>query len=298
MSGQPQISLHFGKNIGEVKLNQDRGVQKSAFDNKDKNLSSIFGKYDKDRNNILDETELANLYKDIQDAAGDKNLSKDEALNFLKACGIDVDKDEARNIIQKFLNTIGGDTDLIKSAVKDENGNVTVEYSSTAHRAGKGIFDNEVRIYAYDAESGTSKLTERSYNIEDGTVNINYTEEGKTETRSRGYSKEELPAIVYDAIRELHQDCIPENTTTIKRHYKNDQLEKIVLLDNRGIAICELSPEFNENGEITAWTQIPVGEYAKDSANVIRIVQELEDGAITGYDMIVTPYEKYKNDSE
>ncbi|MBQ2610773.1 hypothetical protein IJF81_00105, partial [bacterium] len=121
MSGEIPNELKLGK-YGTVKLGQDKGIQRSAIENQGDAAKSIFDSYDKDKNGILDEQELAQLNADLEEYA-DKNLGKKDSLGnreakkFLKEKANYQSKD-ARLDIQNFMKLLGGENDNVESAIK------------------------------------------------------------------------------------------------------------------------------------------------------------------------------------
>ncbi len=153
MGENTPINIKFGRKNGSYNFSQkDNGIQKSAFKN---NAASeaIFKKYDKDKNNILDSNELAEMKADMQKTASahnSKNMGKREARNFL---GEDYNGTNAQKDILEFLNTIGSSADMIESAFTDDNGVTTVKYNPE---------NNEQLTEIYKNINGTSILNSQT----------------------------------------------------------------------------------------------------------------------------------------
>lgn len=148
MSGEIPNELKLGK-YGTVKLGQDKGIQRSAIENQGDAAKSIFDSYDKDKNGILDEQELAQLNADLEEYA-DKNLGKKDSLGnreakkFLKEKANYQSKD-ARLDIQNFMRLLGGENDNVESAIKQSDGNVVVTYKNDI-RGGGGEKDRALLL--------------------------------------------------------------------------------------------------------------------------------------------------------
>lgn len=157
MTPNEPIKLDFGKNLGQVELKEDGGIQKGAFDFNKMTLS-IFEYYNNDKNIVLDETELQKFYEDLEKAAGDdKRLTRKEAVEFLESIGIkDVKPAKARRIIKSFIDNIGSKVDMVEKTVVS-NGQVIVTYKN-----------GKEEIYTYNEDEQKSILTKLKYTYNNG----------------------------------------------------------------------------------------------------------------------------------
>lgn len=280
MGGNGEINLNFGGKIGKVTLKNDQGIQKSAFGNDD-NMKSIFGKYDKDKNNILDATELQALYKALQTQAGnDKKLSTYEATQFLKACDVDVKSKEAQALIKQFLETIGGAEDDVESAVKDASGNVTVTDK-----------DGDIEYYAYNSKTGYAKLAGYVYTDTNSMIHA-----GKYTTPGDFNSGVETMTVKDYADGDLSVGGVEieyldtNNISQVRTVYADDgkTVASQIFLEADGDTFCTF--DFSEASKVTI--KHPNGNiYAEceldSNGKLVKMTKKGQDGAediVTEYD--------------
>lgn len=167
-----QQNIRFGRKNASYDFSKtDKGVQRSAFGN-NAAADSIFKKFDKDHNNILDAKELAEMNKDIQEAASahnSKNMGKKEAANFL---GSEYEGGNAQKDILDFLNTIGSTADTVQSAFTDNNSITTVKYNPEN--------DSQLtEIYKNNGEKSILNSKTITNSGDNSTTTITYDETGK-----------------------------------------------------------------------------------------------------------------------
>ncbi len=130
MSGVENGGISFGKNQN-INFNNFNGIQKKDFDKAGGGALAdpIFTKYDKNKDNVLDEGELQALQDDIREFAKDDTLGKREAKRFFKSLGLEKGHDLKREDLYKFLQTIQADKDSVDRAYTDaETGDTIVQY--------------------------------------------------------------------------------------------------------------------------------------------------------------------------
>lgn len=166
---EPTNGISFGK-FGTIKSG-DNGVSRNAWSSKADDIDSkianaLFKKYDKDKNNVLDQFELSQLYDDLKTQTGHNNrIGNKEANKFVD--GVEIDKEQLYN----FLSKIGGKTDNVKSAIKYTGGDVRLTYEPNED----GLATEE-----YTMINGKSVLKEQHYQTSDANTVISYnTETGK-----------------------------------------------------------------------------------------------------------------------
>ena len=254
MSGNEPIKLNFGKKSGQIELKKDRGIQENAF-NENKNALSIFTQYDKDQNNILDEKELQQLYKDIENAAGkNKKLTAAEAVKFLKSLGIEnVKAKDARGIIKSFIDTIGGEKDTVVFAevtgdtivVRYNNGIDKIYIKNDEGKAvlQKEICNNEKQYYVYTYENDGKTLNRSSVtDYQTNTTTVITYENGKPVKTFilKNYSSDDI---------SFGTELIPEATQRIgTTKDANDNIIKQDFL-NKDVEVIGYR-EFSENGKV------------------------------------------------
>ena len=258
MSGEVN-NLNLGK-LGQVKLNGDKGVQKSAFGDNEV-AKSIFDHYDTDKNGILDEQELNKMNADLTEAAASKGaksrLGKREAAQYLKNLG--VESQDARADIKAFMDAIGSEADNVESAQKLENGSLLVNYKASED----GSVQKE--LYTYINGSKTATLSQREETKNNVKTTTNFENDGKT-------PKNEI---------------VTNGTTTVTTSYENGEIQSRVKV--QGQTTTELDFE-NNNRPIKTTTGDIVTTYYYDQAgkNNKTVVQKpgqqvttekLEDGS-------------------
>lgn len=130
MSGVENGGISFGKNQN-INFDNFNGIQKKDFDKAGGGALAepIFAKYDKNKDNVLDESELKTLQDDIREFAKDDTLGKREAKRFFNSLGLEKGHDLKREDLYKFLQTIQADKDSVDRAYTDaETGDTIVQY--------------------------------------------------------------------------------------------------------------------------------------------------------------------------
>lgn len=130
MSGVENGGISFGKNQN-INFDNFNGIQKKDFDKAGGGALAepIFTKYDKNKDNVLDEGELQALHDDIREFAKDDTLGKREAKRFFNSLGLEKGHDLKREDLYKFLQTIQADKDSVDRAYTDaETGDTIVQY--------------------------------------------------------------------------------------------------------------------------------------------------------------------------
>ncbi len=187
MGGVDNNGMSFGKNQ-KINFQNFNGIQKSDFANTcDTTLTnSLFEKYDKNKDNILDEGELQALESDVNSFAKNDKLSKREAKKFYSSLGLEKGHDLKREDLYNFLQTIQADKDSVSKAVTStgESGvNVTVvEFKPDENNIVKRVaYSNEsdgTRKPVMEQAQGEGFTKTFTYN-HDGTVLYDEVSEGK-----------------------------------------------------------------------------------------------------------------------
>ena len=127
--GVENNGISFGKNQ-KINFENFNGIHKDDFNNINGTLKdSLFTKYDKNDDGILDEGELSAMQGDIQGYAKNDKLSKRETRKFFKSLGLENQKDLKRDDLYKFLQTVQLDKDSIAKASTDSaTGNTFIEF--------------------------------------------------------------------------------------------------------------------------------------------------------------------------
>ena len=241
-----------GKTVPMTLKKNDNGVKLSAFGN-NAAADSIFKKFDKDHNNILDAQELADAKAAIKEAAEkhkSTNMGKREATNFL---GEDYKGTNAQKDILEFLNIIGSSTDTVESAYTDSKGNTTVVYN---HDDSKSQLTEN---YIKDGEN--SVLSSKVYNNDDGSkLTETYEKDGKT----------------------LKSKTLVQGSVTTEFDPQNPD-KPISKTTDKGAGLKEIVQySYNEDGTVTETTSIngQVASYiVKDAqGNVIKSTEYTYDG--------------------
>ena len=249
MSGNEPIRLDFGKKLEPVELKKDGGIQQSAF-GKNEAALSIFKHYNVDKNVVLDESELQNFYKDLEEAAGkDKKLTAGEAVRFLKSMGIkNVKANEAQGIIKSFIDFIGGDKDMVEKTAMSQ-GHVNVTYK-----------DGKEEFYMYDRDNKKSTLRLLKFSDGEGNHEVTLADDGKTKTEEVIIKDNTRTEIKYEngaiSTKYFHKeyadgdvligkDLIPERTKIFtNEESKSGEVKQEFLDEKYGVlATREISPD-------------------------------------------------------
>ena len=188
--------IKFGTH--KVELGKSDGVKKETVVKQgDTKAESIFNRYDSNQDGILDKQELKQLYTDLQNAAGNKRLSKSEARAF--AAGSEqLDNSVTRDDLQAFVSTLASEQDGL-SADWDGNkytvvdGNVTTikEYADDDHeQLSTQIVKNGNSTTVTNYENGVAKTKETTIGSGDnitGRAVETYADDGKTVVKTEKY---------------------------------------------------------------------------------------------------------------
>ena len=180
------------------------GFQRKALNNDAKKLS-VFDAIDTDKNGILDSTEMSVFQK--ADTNSDNILSQGEIKQFIKDFNLKDQKIKKEDILD-FLNEIGDNKNLknVKSAVKDDKGNVTITYKDESTDViqpdGKRIntqpCDNSINqpeiITVYDGDTKISETYINKKGTEDETQEYTEYENGNAVSSIKKNSKGEIIA--------------------------------------------------------------------------------------------------------
>ena len=248
------MDIRFGRKNGSYDFNKtDKGIQRSAFGN-NAAADSIFKKFDKDHNNILDAQELADAKSAIKEAAEkhkSTNMGKREAANFL---GEDYKGTNAQKDILEFLNVIGSSADTVESANTDAKGNTNVVYNHNDT-------ENTQLTENYVKDGENSVLSSKVYNNDDGSkLTETYENGGKT----------------------LKSKTLVQGSVTTEFDPKNPD-KPISKTTDKGAGSKEVVQySYNEDGTVTETTSINgkvASHIVKDAqGNVIKSTEYTYDG--------------------
>ena len=217
MSGIENNGFSIGRKQ-KMDFENFNGIQKNDFGTKvsQKLTDSVFSKYDKNNDNILDEAELKEMQQDIEKFAKNDNLDKLETKKFFKSLGLEKGHELKQKDLYDFLQTIQADTDSVSSAVTGENGETTVVYKPDANNITK------TERYTMDSE-GNKTLIEENEEGENYKKTTSYDENGKTVTETN------------------------DGKTTVSQYDADGNLTKTIETNNNTV----VTTEYGENGEIT-----------------------------------------------
>ena len=217
MSGIENNGFSIGRKQ-KMDFENFNGIQKNDFGTKvsQKLTDSVFSKYDKNNDNILDEAELKEMQQDIEKFAKNDNLDKLETKKFFKSLGLEKGHELKQKDLYDFLQTIQADTDSVSSAVTGENGETTVVYKPDANNITK------TERYTMDSD-GNKTLIEENEEGENYKKTTSYDENGKTVTETN------------------------DGKTTVSQYDADGNLTKTIETNNNTV----VTTEYGENGEIT-----------------------------------------------
>ncbi len=255
------IRLGRGGKVGSVNPEQIKGgLKKEQI--KDKNLQSVFDSVDVNKDGVIDNGEMDNFKRNIQDAAGNETLSSREAKKYLSQNNI---KDIDNKDLLKFIDILTQASENIESSTVTENNGQkliqikykdgsteTINPDKTSEVTSQSEIGEEITGY-YDKNK---KLTRKKTTNSEGTTTVsNYDENGgltqTVETRKGGNP---ITTIQY-------QDGKPQTKTlkdgtTVESYTYNEQGEPVLnkKVENQGIPAKEKVTEYiyNEDGTLTA----------------------------------------------
>lgn len=264
MTGIENNGISFGRKLGNFKFQNFNGIDKQGFSDKiDAQLrDAFFGKYDEDKNGILDRDELFTMEMDIKDAAGEnKKLGKHETSKFLQEnLGLDKDSKFNRKDLHAFLAEIEADTDTIEKTESYCCGTMAVYYKPDS--------DGSKKRLLYNTKGDVNTLMDETIFYKDSSrVNTSYDKDGKikSRTRERGSVTETLDFKNGDRVLKRYVD--KGNGGIETTHYKyddnsgkctemtymNNELTKQVVKSG-GQVISSTKYTYDEDGNTTAVT--------------------------------------------
>ena len=209
--------ISFGKNKN-INFNNFNGIHKDDLKAEKGALrDSLFVKYDKNKDNILDETELKFLQSDIQGFAKNEKLSNRETKKFYKSLGLENNKDLKRDDLYNFLETIQADKDSIASAsTNSENGTTFVEYKPNAN--------NEVKrqVHSNEQDGSHKPVAEQVLYDENHVLTTFYNEDGTINEFDVRDNMQFLTVYNSDGKTEMTQELNKDTNETVTTEFAED----------------------------------------------------------------------------
>lgn len=247
--GVENNGISFGKNQ-KINFENFNGIHKDDFNNINGTLKdSLFTKYDKNDDGILDEGELSAMQGDIQGYAKNDKLSKRETRKFFKSLGLENQKDLKRDDLYKFLQTVQLDKDSIAKASTDSaTGNTFIEFKPNEN--------NEIKRIVYSNEKGGGHKTKAEQTLydENHVSSTFYKEDGKVENYEVKGNMQFRTLYNQDGKPELYQETNTQTKESITTKYAQDGKT--------------VESKYRTNGTVT--------EYL-DSANGDRVTSRVTD---------------------
>ena len=302
MSGVENGGISFGKNQN-INFDNFNGIQKKDFDKAGGGALAepIFAKYDKNKDNVLDESELKTLQDDIREFAKDDTLGKREAKRFFKSLGLEKGHDLKREDLYKFLQTIQADKDSVDRAYTDaETGDTIVQY--------KPDENNVVNLIRYTNNSDNTHTPKAmaevfsedhhrtSFLNDDGTMSIvdvngNKQVEAQYDENKLLIQTSEIDTQTNEKVTTLYED----DGETIKSKFRQNGSVTEYLDPANGDRVTERVTDkgngvtetvqftYNEDGSVTETTvgadEKPISSVTKKDGQEISSVQyTYEDG--------------------
>ena len=302
MSGVENGGISFGKNQN-INFDNFNGIQKKDFDKAGGGALAdpIFTKYDKNKDNVLDESELKTLQDDIREFAKDDTLGKREAKRFFKSLGLEKGHDLKREDLYKFLQTIQADKDSVDRAYTDaETGDTIVQY--------KPDENNVVNLIRYTNNSDNTHTPKAmaevfsedhhrtSFLNDDGTMSIvdvngNKQVEAQYDENKLLIQTSEIDTQTNEKVTTLYE----EDGETIKSKFRQNGAVTEYLDPANGDRVTERVTDkgngvtetvqftYNEDGSVTETTvgadEKPISSVTKKDGQEISSVQyTYEDG--------------------
>ena len=302
MSGVENGGISFGKNQN-INFDNFNGIQKKDFDKAGGGALAepIFTKYDKNKDNVLDEGELQALQDDIREFAKDDTLGKREAKRFFNSLGLEKGHDLKREDLYKFLQTIQADKDSVDRAYTDaETGDTIVQY--------KPDENNVVNLIRYTNNSDNTHTPKAmaevfsedhhrtSFLNDDGTMSIvdvngNKQVEAQYDANKLLIQTSEIDTQTNEKVTTLYQD----DGETIKSKFRQNGAVTEYLDPANGDRVTKRETDkgngvtetvqftYNEDGSVTETTVgadgKPVSSVTKQDGQEISSVQyTYEDG--------------------
>lgn len=250
MSGVDNGGISFGKNKN-ISFDNFNGIHKEDFESSAKGglTDSLFAKYDKNKDSILDENELGSLQRDIQNFAKNNKLSNRETKKFFKTLGLENSKDLKRDDLYNFLQTVQADKDSIAQASTDsESGKTFVEFKPNENNEIKRI------VYSNEADGSHKTIAQQTLYDENHVATTFYKEDGTTDNYDVKDNIQVRTVINQEGKPELLQETNKETNETVTTEYAED-----------GETVAS---KYRTNGSVTEFL---------DSANNDRVLSRVTD---------------------
>ncbi len=250
MSGVDNGGISFGKNKN-INFDNFNGIHKDDFESSAKSglTDSLFAKYDKNKDSILDEGELGSLQRDIQNFAKNNKLSNRETKKFFKTLGLENSKNLKRDDLYNFLQTIQTDKDSIAQASTDsESGKTFVEFKPNENNEIKRI------VYSNEADGSHKTIAQQTLYDENHVATTFYKEDGTTDNYDVKDNIQVRRVINQEGKPELLQETNKETNETVTTEYAED-----------GETVAS---KYRTNGSVTEFL---------DSANNDRVLARVTD---------------------
>ena len=234
MSDYSDNGISFGKNKN-INFSNFNGIHKDDLKAEKGALKdSLFAKYDKNKDNILDETELKFLQNDIQGFAKNEKLSNRETKKFFKSLGLENNKSLKRDDLYNFLSTIQADKDSIASAsTSSESGTTFVEYKPDENNAIKRA------VYSNEQDGSHKPVAEQVLYDENHVLTTLYKEDGTIHTFDVRDNMQFLTVTNSDGKTKMLQEMNKDTNETVTTEFADD-----------GETIAS---KYRENGAITEY---------------------------------------------
>ncbi len=234
MSNFSDNGISFGKNKN-INFSNFNGIHKDDLKAEKGALKdSLFAKYDKNKDNILDETELKFLQNDIQGFAKNDKLSKRETKKFFKSLGLENNKELKRDDLYNFLEAIQADKDSIASAyTSSESGTTFVEYKPDENNAVKR------EVYSNEKDGSHKPVAEQVLYDEDHVLTTLYKEDGTIHKFDVRDNMQFLTVTNSDGKTKMLQEMNKDTNETVTTEFADD-----------GETIAS---KYRENGAITEY---------------------------------------------
>lgn len=257
--------ISFGKNKN-INFSNFNGIHKDDVNAEKGALKdSLFAKYDTNKDNILDETELKLMQNDIQGFAKNEKLSKRETKKFFKSLGLENSKELKRDDLYNFLSTIQADKDSIASAsTSSESGTTFVEYKPDENNAIKR------EVYSNEQDGSHKPVAEQVLYDENHVLTTLYKEDGTIHKFDVKDNMQFLTVTNSDGKTKMLQEMNKDTHETVTTEFADD-----------GETIAS---KYRENGMVT--------EYL-DASNNDRVTMRVTD---KGNDVLEKVKYEYNDD--
>lgn len=234
MSDYSDNGISFGKNKS-INFSNFNGIHKDDLNAEKGALKdSLFAKYDKNKDNILDETELQFLQNDIQGFAKNEKLSNRETKKFFKSLGLENNKELKRDDLYNFLEAIQADKDSIASAyTSSESGTTFVEYKPDENNAIKR------EVYSNEKDGSHKPVAEQVLYDENHVLTTLYKEDGTIHKFDVRDNMQFLTVTNSDGKTKMLQEMNKDTNETVTTEFADD-----------GETIAS---KYRENGAITEY---------------------------------------------